>query len=66
MVVNLGLCSRRPDEDLQRVAIVLASIAMCHIPVSRSVSRFFQEGANLTFEKAGVIYKSDQERSGLL
>jgi hypothetical protein len=46
--------------------MVLAFIAMCHIPVSCSVSRFFQEGANITFEKGGVPYKSDQERSGLL
>jgi hypothetical protein len=66
MVVDLGLCARRPDKNLQRVSMALASIAMRHVPLTFRASRFFQERANLTFEKRRVLHKTDQERSGLL
>ena len=63
--MDLCLCARRPDENLQRVGLVLASKTICHKPVSYGASRFFQEGANPTFEKPGVLYKMHQEGSGL-
>jgi hypothetical protein len=66
MVVDLCLCARRPDKNLQGVDMVLASIAVCHVPGSFCTPRLFYERANLTFEKCGVLYKTDQERSGLL
>jgi hypothetical protein len=66
MVVDLCLCARRPDKNLQGVGMVLASIAMCHVPVPFCTSCLFQERANPTFEKSGVPHKTDQERSGLL
>ena len=66
MVVDLCLCAWGPDKNLQRVAVVLASIAVCHVPLTYGASRIFQEWANLTFEKGGVLNKTDQERSGLL
>jgi hypothetical protein len=66
MVVDLCLRARRPDKNLQRVDMVLASIAVCHVPVTCSASRFLQERANLTFEERWVLHKTDQERSSLL
>jgi hypothetical protein len=66
MVMDLGLRARRPDKNLQRVVMVLASIALCHVPVSFCTSRLFQVRANLTFEKDGVLHETDQEWSGFL
>src|SRR5215203_3501137 len=65
VVVDLCLRAGRPDKNLQRAGMVLASIAVCHVSVTYSASRFFQERANLAFEKGGVIHKTDQERSSL-
>jgi hypothetical protein len=65
MVVDLGLGTRRPDEDLQREGVVLAFVAMDHIPVFFP-SRLFQEGKDLSFKKGRILHKMSQEGSGLL
>jgi hypothetical protein len=46
MVVDLGPTSRRPDEDLQRVGVILAVAAKGHVPVL-SVSCLLEEGKNM-------------------
>jgi len=46
--------------------LVLASIAVCHVPITYGASRLFQERTNLTFEKGWVLHKADEEKSGLL
>src|SRR5215216_2378504 len=67
MVVDLGLGARRPDEDLQRERMVLAFVAMGHVPVFFfCASRLFQEGKDLSLKKGGVLHKMSQEASGLL
>ena len=64
--MDLGLCARRPDENLQRVGfLVLASKTICHKPVSYGASRFLQEGANPIFEKPRVLDKMHEEGSSL-
>src|SRR5215217_7528781 len=66
MVMDLCLGARRPDEDLQRVGMGLAFVSLGHIPVSFCGSRLFQERANLSLEKGGVLHKMSQEGRGLL
>jgi hypothetical protein len=66
MVVDLGLCARRPDENLQGVRLFPALIATGYAPVSLHTSRFFQERENLSLTKDGVPYKSSQEGSSPL
>src|SRR5215210_5505213 len=66
MVVDLGLGTRRPDEDLQREGVVLAFIAVGHVPVFFSSCRLFQKGKDLSFKKGRIVDKMSQEGSGLL
>src|SRR4051812_22934938 len=66
MVVDLGLGTRRPDEDLQREGVVLAFIAMGHVPAFFSACRLAQEGKDLSFNKGRILDKISQEGSGLL
>src|SRR5215203_2983083 len=65
MVMDLCLGARGPDEDLQRVGMVLAFVSLGHIPLSFCTSRLFQERANLSLEKGGVLHKMSQEGRGL-
>jgi hypothetical protein len=66
MVVDLCLGARRPHEYLQREGMVLAFVSLGHVPVSFCASRLFQERANLSLEKGGVLHKMIQEGSGAL
>src|SRR5918995_3438236 len=66
VVVDLGLGTRRPDEDLQRVGLVDTSVALGYVPVFFCASRLLQEGKDLSLKKGGIFYKMSQERSGLL
>jgi hypothetical protein len=66
MVVDLCLCARRPDENLQRVRMLPVLIATGYVPVSLHTSRLFQEGKYLSLTKVKVSYESSQEGSGPL
>jgi hypothetical protein len=66
MVVDLGLSARRPDEDLQREGMVLAFVAMGHVPVFSCVSPLVQKGKDLSLKKGGILHKMSKEKSGLL
>jgi len=64
MVVDLCLCARRPDKNLQGESMVLAFVPMGNIPVSFFASRLLQERVNLSLEKGGILHKMSQEGSG--
>jgi hypothetical protein len=66
MVVDLGLGARRPDEDLQREGMVLAFVAMGHVPAFFCASRLLQEGKNLSLKKGGILRKISHEGNGSL
>jgi len=57
MVVDLCLCARRPDKNLQREGMVLAFVLAGHVPVSLCAPRLFKERANLSLERGGVLYR---------
>jgi hypothetical protein len=66
MIVDLGPGARRPDEDLQREAMILAFIAMSHVPVFFCASCLLQEEKDLNLKEGGILHKMSQEGSGLL